>query len=167
MSNRQCREQPLAASPLIPEGSGPGRLIVCERLGRWAAGLRRELGGADVRPQETRGMADCWGVLAEAPASLAVVELTTAGAGELLGRMAWLPQDFPLARVAVVADRSLADCGWLMREAGAVYFTCSPRRLGPLARLACRHLAQAPAPQQTVEQRIWASLPWKGRRNDE
>ena len=51
-----------------------------------------------------------------------------------------------MARLAVVADRSLAGYEWLMREAGAVHFVCSPRQVGPLAQLACRHLAQVPPP---------------------
>ena len=150
-----------AESMLLPSGSDPVRLIVCERSGRWAVGLRRELGDLHLPVQETRSVAECWDVLAGTPASLVVVELTAAVAGDLLGRMARLQRDFPLARVAMVADRSLADYEWLMRESGVVYFTCSPRRLGPLARLASRHLARAPAPPQSVTQRIWASLPWK------
>ena len=64
--------------------------------------------------------------------------------------------------MAVVADRQWADYEWLMREAGAVHFVCSPRRVGPLAQLACRHLAQVPPPQQSLTERIWAALPWGG-----
>ena len=74
--------------------------------------------------------------------------------------MARLPRDFPLARVAVVADRSLAPGEWLMREAGAVHFTTSPRRLGSLAAAVGRHLEQVPRPPQGLAERIWATLPW-------
>ena len=49
---------------------------------------------------------------------------------------------------------------WLMREAGAIHFLCSPRRVGPLAQMACRHLVQVPPLQQNITERIWASLPW-------
>jgi hypothetical protein len=145
----------------LPESSGAARLIVCERTGRWAVALRRELAGAGVRVTETRTLADCWERLAETPASFLVVELSVAAVEVLLRRAARLQADFPLVRLAVVADRFLAAYEWVMREAGAIHFTCSPRRLGPLARLACRHLAQVPAPQQTLSERIWASLPWK------
>ena len=141
----------------------PALVIVCERRGTWAAALRRELADAGVRIRETRSLADCWAALAESPASLAVVELTPAGAAALLERMAWLGRDFPRARAAVVADRSLAGYEWLLREAGAVHFVVSPRRLAPLGRLACRHLAEAPAPKQDFIERLWASLPWKPR----
>ena len=74
--------------------------------------------------------------------------------------MARQPREFPMARLAVVADRGLAGHEWLMREAGAVHFVCSPRQVGTLAQLACRHLAQVPPPQQSLAERIWASLPW-------
>lgn len=146
---------------LLPDGVEAARLIVCEQSGRWAAALRRELALTEARPYETRSLARCWDELAMAPASIVVVELRAEIVDELLGRMARLHREFPLACVAVVADRSLCEYEPLMREASAVYFTCSPRRLGPLAGLACQHLAEAPVPRQTVAERIWSGLPWK------
>jgi hypothetical protein len=136
------------------------RLIVCERTGRWAVALRRELIGTGVRVWETRTLADCFAELAESPASLVILELGDDVAG-LLDYMARQPRRFPAARIAVVADRSRVDYEWLMREAGAVHFVGSPRRLGSLARLACRHLAQVPPPEQGLAERIWANLPWE------
>ena len=143
----------------------PAKLIVCERTGQWAVALRRELANAGVRVWETRTLADCWNELAESPASFVVLELGGDVAG-LLDRMARKPCEFPSARLAVVADRSLADHEWLMREAGAVHFLCSPRQVGPLAQLACRHLAQVPPLQQSLTDRIWANLPWGERSKD-
>lgn len=140
--------------------STAARLIVCERSGRWAAGLRRELTEAGVRVWETRSLADCWEMLAQAPASFVVVELTLANLAGVLHRMAWQERDFPLARIAVAADRSLAGCQRVVEEAGAVHFCYSPATLGPLARLACCHLAMVPAPQHSLTERIWAGLPW-------
>ena len=137
----------------------PARLIVCERTGRWAAALRRELVDSGVRVWETRTLDDCWSELALSPASFVVLELGADVAG-LLGRMTRRAGRFPAARLAVVADRSRADHQWLIREAGAVAFLCSPRKVGLLARLACRHLAQAPPLQQSLTERIWAGLPW-------
>lgn len=146
----------------VVESSVPARLIVCERTGRWAVALRRELADAGVRVWETRTLADCWNELVESPASFVVLELG-GDVAELLRRIARQPSEFPMARLAVVADRSLAAYQWLMREAGAVHFVCSPRRVGPLAQLACRHLLQVPPPQQSLTERIWASLPWGER----
>ena len=148
-------------SVVLPAGAAAARLIVCERSGGWAVAMRRELADAGLRVYETRNLAACWEMLAEAPASFVMVELSADNVAGLLRQMARLQRDFPLARVAVVADRSLTDSQWLMREAGAVHFTCSPRQLGPLARLASRHVAAAPAPQRSLTQQIWASLPWR------
>ena len=129
------------------EGAAAGRLLVCERGGQWAGALRRELAPSGVEVHETRSLAECWDALAASPASFLVVELTRAGAEELLGRLARRERDFPWAEVAVVAARALAQWQWLVREAGAVHFTCSPRQLGVLAELACRHLAGVPRPR--------------------
>jgi hypothetical protein len=137
-----------------------GRLIVCERTGQWGAALRRELAGGGPRVWETRSLADAWHALAATPAAFLVLELAALPADALLGRMAWLGRDFPRARAAVVAADRLAGCEALVREAGAVHFTCSPRQLAPLARMIVRHLADVPPPQQTLVERIWASLPW-------
>ena len=156
-----------AAAPLADTTAETARLIVCERTGRWAVALRRELPeGADF-VQETRSLAECFEALGGDPAgpvaaSFAVIELTAAGVDELLGRMARLQRDFPLARIAVVAPRAMAAYEWLFREAGAVHFTSSPRQLGPLAKAARRHLAGAPVRQQSLAERLWSSLPWKG-----
>jgi hypothetical protein len=143
-----------------PPGIGPARLIVCERDGHFAVALRRELPRPEIRVLETRSVDECWEALARWPASFVVVELTRTNATALLERMVWLERDFPLARVAVVADRALGFCEWLLREAGAVHFTVSPRRFGPLGCLAVRHLDAAPRPRLSLPERIWASLPW-------
>lgn len=135
------------------------KLIVCERTGRWAVALRRELAEAGVRVWEMRTLADCRDELVESPASFAVIELG-ANVGGLLRLLARQPRQFPAARLAVVANRSQADHEWLMREAGAVHFVCSLRQVAVLARLACRHLAEVPPPQQSLAERIWMSLPW-------
>jgi hypothetical protein len=137
------------------------RLIVCERSGQWAVALRRELNDSGVRLYETRCLPDCWQALAEAPASFLVIELTAQNIEPLLACLARMPREFPSARAAVAADRTTRAYEWLVREAGAVHFVCSPRCLAPLAAVALRHLADVPAPQQTMVERIWASLPWK------
>lgn len=142
--------------------AGSAGLIVCERSGRWAPALRRELADSGVRILETGDLADAWNALAATPAAFLAVELTERNARTLLRRMVWLSRECPHARVAIVTDRRWAIYEPLMREAGAVYFTCSPRRLGPLAELVLRHLADVPMPQQSLVERIWAGLPWGG-----
>jgi len=139
------------------------RLIVCERTGRWATALRRELSGP-IR--QTRSLSQCWKELSAAGAGFAVVELTEGNVKDLLRRMARLERDSPFVRLAVVAARRLTGYEWLMREAGAVHFVCSSRQLGPLALLASRHLenllqSSQTSPSQDPSERIWASLPWQ------
>jgi len=138
----------------------PARLVVCERTGRWAAALRRELSGAGLRVWETRIMSDCSELLAESPASFAIVELNERKIKETWGFISNWQAEFPLFRFAVVADRDLASYKWLMQEAGAADFICSVRKIGALARTACRHLAQVPPLPQSLTERIWANLPW-------
>jgi len=136
------------------------RWIVCERTGRWALGLRREPAAAGLRLHEVRSLAECWEMLGQFSASFVVVELTAGHAPALLARLARWEREYPLARMAIVADRALGASEELMREAGAVWFTASPRELGPLAAIARQHLEQAPKPEMTVVERIWSGLPW-------
>jgi DNA-binding response OmpR family regulator len=143
----------------LPEGAVSPRLIVCEQTGRWAVALGREL-PESLRAHETRSVPACWEMLAEGPAGFVVIELTAGNVDAVLSRMARFERDFPLARVAVVAARSMASYRWLLREAGAVDFVTSPRRLAALADAACRHLDQAPRGPQSQTERIWAKLPW-------
>jgi hypothetical protein len=136
----------------------PG-VIVCERKGAWAAGLRRHL-PREVRLRETRVLADCASALAEAPGSLVVLELTLAHLDGVLEFLGDVESRYPLAAVVVVADRSLEPYEGLFREAGAVHFATSPRTADALARLAARHLARLPQQTGTLAARIWTSLPW-------
>jgi DNA-binding NtrC family response regulator len=138
----------------------PARLVVCERTGYWAVALRRELGDAGVRVWETRLLADCGAMLSDAPSSFSVLELNEGKIGELLDFITSWQSQFPLFRFAVVAHRNLDCYQWLMREAGAVDFISSPRKVDALAQAACRHLAQMPALPQSLTERIWANLPW-------
>ena len=138
----------------------PPRVIVCERQGWWTVALRGYL-SADVPLVETRTVASAWRLLAETPAAFVVAELCRANADALLDRLARQERDFPLVRVAVVADRSLAAWEWLVREAGAVHFTTSPREAAVLADMARRHLDQLPRPKKSLEEAIWDMLPWR------
>jgi hypothetical protein len=136
------------------------RLIVCEGGGAWSAALRVELAETSVRVWECRKLPEAWEAMAQTPAAFVIVEAARENLDDLLQRMASFSRDFPQGRIAVVADRSLAGYEWLLREAGAVHFLTSPRRLAPLAGLVVRHLASVPPPVQSLAERIWASLPW-------
>jgi hypothetical protein len=138
----------------------PGRLLACERSGRWAIALRRELADTGIRVWETRTLDDCASALRLSPASFAVLELDNTNIDGLVDSIKNWQEEFPLFRFAVAADRGLASYKWLMYEVGAALFICSVRKTADLAQTACRHLAQVPALQQSLTERIWASLPW-------
>lgn len=136
------------------------RLMIIERSGCWAAAMRIELAATGVRLWEAGPRPNLSDAIAEAPASFLIFELTARNGRWLIDTLKELHRRWPGVRGAVVADRSLAEWEWLMREAGAVHFLTSPRKLAPLVELGCRHLAAAPAPRQSLPERIWASLPW-------
>ncbi len=139
---------------------GPPRCIVCERKGRWAAALRRQSETPHFRLEETRSLVGCWEALAGHPGSFLVLEATPENLDAVLGRLVRLGYDDPAACAAVVAGRSLAGLEWLFREAGAVWFTVSPREVAAVASMARRHLESTPKPPRSLAQQVWATLPW-------
>jgi hypothetical protein len=148
----------------MPYESKTGRLVVFERSGRWAVSLRRELSGTGVRVWEARTLPDCGELMAESPASFAVLEFRRRIIDELLDCISGWQAVYPMFRFCMAAGRELASYKWFMHEMGASGFICSEREMGTVARMACRHLAHVPPLPQSLTERIWANLPW-GRGN--
>lgn len=121
--------------------------------------MRRGL-AREISLRETRSLAECEAELREAPESLLVVELSATNLGDLFDLLARVGAKYCWARLAVVAERSLAECEWAVREAGAIHFVTSPREAVELARLAERHAALVPRPKQSLAAQVWDSLPW-------
>ncbi len=136
------------------------RLIVCERKGRWAAALRVHGGVPAGAMVETRSLPDCAAELRAHPRSFVLLELSARNGPAVVDWLAQLDQFDPRARAAVAADRSLRSWEPLVREAGAVWFVTSPRDVGPVARMARRHLEAAPKPHRELAEEIWDWLPW-------
>jgi hypothetical protein len=136
------------------------RFIVCERTGKWAIALRRELQTGGPRVFETRSLDDCRRELAVSPASFVAVEVTADNFETLVMWMKRLETDCPRARVAVLGDRHLEAGQWLLREVGAVQVVFSPRELGSIARMVRRHLASLPVVEDSDRQLVWRKLPW-------
>jgi hypothetical protein len=135
------------------------RVIVCERSRKWALALARHLPSAGVLRQ-TRGLKEPRVELTSAPASLLVLELTAENRWGVLALLGDLAEEFPLARAAVLADADMKSHEWLMREAGASFFSSSVRDAQQLARLAERHLSGVVSPGTDLAGQIWDSLPW-------
>lgn len=122
--------------------------------------LRVYGGVASPNMVETRSLFDCSDALRAHPGSFVLLELVDRNGGALLKWLADLDQLDPQARGAVAADRSMRSWEWLVREAGAVWFVTSPRQVGPIARMARRHLEAIPKPPRPLVEELWDSLPW-------
>ena len=112
---------------------------------------------------ETRSLRQAWEALQESPASFLGLELTGDNFESVACSLKQLSRDYPRARAAVLTDRPLQHYEWILREAGAVDFLVSPRRLRLLAAMAKRHIDQAWSESTTGEQTIWQRLPWRPR----
>jgi hypothetical protein len=136
------------------------QVILCERGAAWAAAVAGQL-PPDVRLRQTRAVGECVSVLAEAPTSLLAVELTSQNLARVLATMDEVSRKFPQARVVVLAQRGLEGYEWLLREAGALHFTASPRELAGFEALARRHFERVPGPPTaTLAAQVWDALPW-------
>jgi hypothetical protein len=146
------------------------RLLICERTGKWAVALRRELGGDARWIVETRALSQLSEALAEHPASLAAIELAAgapcsrqrleAAAAEFAGELLQLRDQFPAAGFVILAKEVSADAQWLLREAGAAHIAVSRRRLAPVARIWQRHRRRHPPAESGVKEILWERLPW-------
>lgn len=134
-------------------------MMVCERSGKWAVALAPHL-APTIRLRQTRSLVECSAVLAQAPASLLAVEATRENLAGVLALLVDVAKKFSQARAIVLADRGLESYEWLLREAGAVHFTVSPRESHDLALLARRHLEHAGAARADLAAQIWDALPW-------
>lgn len=121
------------------------RVIICERKTHWVIALRQQLKTMSIRLYQTRSLHECWNDLASYPTSLLVLELTLENKTDLINRLCRLSQDFPDARAVVVAERQLQNHESLLREAGAIAVSFSPRHLGPVASLIGRYVENHPA----------------------
>ena len=121
------------------------RVIICERKTHWVVALRQQLKTLSIRLYQTRSLQECWDDLPSYPASLLVLELTLENKTDLINRLCRLSQDFPDARAVIVAERRLQNHEFLLREAGAIAISFSPRHLGPVASLIGRYVEIHPA----------------------
>jgi hypothetical protein len=110
--------------------------------------------------RQTRGLGECAAELADAQSSLVVLELTRQNFSGVLRLVSELGRKHPVARAIVLAERGLEDYEWLLREAGAIHFTSSPRELAGLERLVRNHFRRLPVIPTTLAAQVWETLPW-------
>ena len=137
------------------------KFLVCEDSNRWTVALRWSL--TEVQPQlvVARNLDDCWRILRDSPASFLALELNESNLELIVQRLPTLRQEFPLARAAVMCDRSLAACQWLVREAGAVHVAVSTRDMSTTINLAQRHFAETRRPEVGIRESVWDRLAWQ------
>jgi hypothetical protein len=135
------------------------QVIVCERAGVWAAALKRHL-PSEARLRQTRSLGECETLLRAAPTSLAVVELGPAKRAAVVAWLVQLARQFPLARAIVVADRAAGGCESLVREAGAIHFTTSPRELSGWNVIVRNQARRHAHPKADFAEQLWDTLPW-------
>lgn len=137
------------------------RFLICEKTGQWAVALRRELASRPLRLHETRSFAECRVEVERSPFSFVAVELTADNVVRLVEWVARVTREFPEVRIVAVGRSDLKEHQWAVREAGAVHFADSPRRLAPVVRLARRRLASAPEEELTLREQVRRRLPWR------
>jgi hypothetical protein len=139
----------------------PSKLIVCEKSPRWAIALRRVLGTKGVVVVETRSLPACGREMRESPHSILAIETSPSSLESVLAAWAdWSRRD-EMARLVALGDSSLLPAEFLLREAGVIAIGTSIRQAGRVARLAEKHLSQAPRPNLPLREAIWQRLPWQ------
>ncbi len=136
------------------------RLIICEKSGRWQAALRRAAGSRQLAISEVRSHEQTERELADHPAAMVAIEIGSESLARVSSYLANWRTCFPGARFLLLAEPELAPLDSALRDAGAVHILYSSRELAAAVRLIRRHLARAPRPAMTLEESIWARLPW-------
>ena len=136
------------------------KFIVFERTSDWSLVLRPRLAKLGVRLREVRSLAECQLCLADFPASMLAMELTTNNVMSIINGTTGLTQKAPLARVVILARYNCAHLEWMLREAGVIEFVLSPRRLEAIVEVAKRHFRSLPTNEESIIKQLGIRLPW-------
>jgi hypothetical protein len=135
-------------------------LIICEKMGRWAAALRLALEGQEPHIVETRSLAGCERALAKSPWSLMAIEATAANLEAVLDFVLRATARFPHLSVVVLLDSDASEAAALFCEAGAIGVVVSLLEAPRLARLARRQFAIAPQHEPGLAEFVASRMPW-------
>lgn len=137
------------------------QLIICEKSGKWAAALRRELGPQHAhRLFESRLIQHCQEQLAASPCSIAALEQTWKNYDSVLLLIDRIQRQFPSARSIVLDTTGDSQLSRMTKIAGAIHIARSRLMLRHAARLALRHFARFPETSSQFEELV-RRLPWK------
>ena len=110
----------------------------------WTLAVRRLFQRSNrmtVEVVELESMDDLQSRLEESSVALVVMELTDRDAQWIISSLERVARDYPAARTVVVGPHAARSWEWIMREAGAVWATFSPREIRPLSSIALRQAA--------------------------
>jgi len=118
--------------------------IVYETSGLWAATLRLALDRDGIfRLREASNLEQLSPMLQQWPMSLVGLEICDDNLAEMLSWISDANRRYPFARFVAFVDPSRQqEIESVLREAGVLEITSSPRRLGPILGLARRHAAE-------------------------
>lgn len=135
-----------------------GRIIVCEKTGRWGAAFRRALPAVCLC--ETRSWAACLRELQARRAALVALEVSAENVEASCQRVVQLSLSFVRVRSIVLTGLELEPLQWLFREAGAVGVAFSWEDVIELKPLIQRFLDRLPSSSMPFRQQVWSRLPW-------
>lgn len=145
-------------------------VIVYERAGRWAAGLKLALacsrravsaGSGAACLAEARSLAEVSDLLQNAKTGLVVLELALSNAPRIVDFVAHLDDRHPNVKNVVVSRSRDRHWDLAARWAGAMLYVTSLAELAPVAELVERAVERRLVRgRETATKRMWAALPW-------
>lgn len=142
-------------------------VIVYESTGHWAAELRGAL-PPGIPLAETRSVVETYNALTTSPAALVAMELTADNIETIVGALLHLSRSFPDSVPIVLTQRTHSAWEDIIRQAGAVHFVDSPRRVDEIGQIArrwlesCRRLGNAAnILPPSFEEEVAAMTPWQ------
>lgn len=141
------------------------RLVLCEQQNDWAIAIVRAQ--RRLRPVlcETRSLCQMSDALELSPRSFLGIELTATNFESILTTLINISRNYPQAVAVILSSRHLRRYEAVLRQAGAIDFLVSTRRLPTLLEMINRHFnLHAPVPSSSA-QSVWQRLPWQPRRD--
>lgn len=136
-----------------------GNLIVLSRTRAWESAIRKQ----DWHFNVTWAL-DFDDIELEAaahPGSAAVIEFSTEVASSLISQLVDLANSPYHLRLLVVGDHEAFQWRRQLLATGVAGFFWTPTQVRLIGKLAERHFTTMTGQLQTLEERVWADLPWK------